>query len=73
MDACQQLGLDTVFEPGKMHPKDWANPGRVRVELKSGRGGARRVKNSVNVQQSSDCSVNRPGSRFLGCQCHVFS
>lgn len=42
VDACQGLGLDVVFEPGKMHPKDWANPGRVRVGLKS----SRRVKNS---------------------------
>ena len=42
VDACQGLGLDVVFEPSKMHPKDWANPGRVRVGLK----GSRRVRNS---------------------------
>ena len=30
------LGLSTVFEPGKMHPKDWGNPGRVRCALKEG-------------------------------------
>ena len=47
VDACQQLGLDTVFEPGKMHPKDWANPGRVRVEIKGKRGGAGKIKNSM--------------------------
>ncbi|KAI5793121.1 signal recognition particle, SRP19 subunit [Geopyxis carbonaria] len=34
VDACNALGLKTVFEPGKSHPKDWANPGRVRVQLK---------------------------------------
>ncbi|KAL9100953.1 MAG: hypothetical protein Q9163_003738 [Psora crenata] len=34
IDALQPLGLKTVFEPGKTHPKDWANPGRVRVGLK---------------------------------------
>ncbi|KAJ9632106.1 signal recognition particle subunit [Taxawa tesnikishii (nom. ined.)] len=30
-DACSQLGLggQIVFEPGKCHPKDWANPGRT--------------------------------------------
>jgi signal recognition particle subunit SRP19 len=33
-DACGSLGLRTMFEPGKTHPKDWANPGRVRVLLK---------------------------------------
>ena len=37
VDACQGLGLDTVFEPGKTHPKDWANPGRVRVGLRRSR------------------------------------
>ncbi|KAH8145936.1 uncharacterized protein LAJ45_10078 [Morchella importuna] len=33
VDACASLRLKTVFEPGKTHPKDWANPGRVRVLL----------------------------------------
>ena len=48
VDAVQLLGLKTVFEPGKTHPKDWANPGRVRVLVKEG-GRARnaRVKNSM--------------------------
>jgi len=32
-DACGALGIQTVFEPGKTHPKDWCNPGRVRVKL----------------------------------------
>ncbi|KAL8817219.1 MAG: hypothetical protein Q9191_008187, partial [Dirinaria sp. TL-2023a] len=49
VDACQGLGLDTVFEPGKMHPKDWANPGRVRVGLKDRRGGAARIKNKHHL------------------------
>lgn len=26
--------LKMVFEPEKTHPKDWANPGRVKVQLK---------------------------------------
>ncbi|KAL6705575.1 signal recognition particle subunit [Coniothyrium glycines] len=33
-DAAADLGLRTVFEPDKTHPKDWSNPGRVRVLLK---------------------------------------
>ncbi|PSN75002.1 SRP19-domain-containing protein [Corynespora cassiicola Philippines] len=33
-DAAASLGLKTVFEPDKTHPKDWANPGRVRVLVK---------------------------------------
>ncbi|KAK4453709.1 signal recognition particle SEC65 subunit [Podospora aff. communis PSN243] len=32
--ACASLRLPAVFEAGKLHPKDWANPGRVRVNLK---------------------------------------
>lgn len=32
--ACSQLGLQVLFEPGKSHPRDWANPGRVRVKLR---------------------------------------
>ncbi|KAF2162161.1 hypothetical protein M409DRAFT_69369 [Zasmidium cellare ATCC 36951] len=28
------VGLQIVFEPTKTHPKDWANPGRVKVEVK---------------------------------------
>lgn len=33
-DATASLGLQTVFEPDKLHPKDWSNPGRVRILLK---------------------------------------
>ena len=48
VDAVQLLGLKTVFEPGKMHPKDWANPGRVRVLVKEdGKARNPRVKNSM--------------------------
>ena len=53
MDAVQAQGLKTVFEPGKMHPKDWSNPGRVKVLVKEG-GRARnaRVKNSMSSRWS---------------------
>ena len=49
LDACQQLGLRVGFEPEKLHPKDWANPGRVRVLLKDEDGNLLnpRVKNST--------------------------
>lgn len=47
VDAVQLLGLDTVFEPGKTHPKDWSNPGRVRVLVKeNGSVRNRAVQNS---------------------------
>ncbi|KAH7321202.1 signal recognition particle, SRP19 subunit [Stachybotrys elegans] len=32
--ACSRLRLPTLFEPEKYHPKDWANPGRVKVGLR---------------------------------------
>jgi signal recognition particle subunit SRP19 len=32
--ACQKLRLAPIFEPTKLHPKDWSNPGRVRVLLR---------------------------------------
>ncbi|KAG5980945.1 hypothetical protein E4U55_003455 [Claviceps digitariae] len=36
--ACSRLRLPTVLEPDKTHPKDWANPGRVKVCLKPAPG-----------------------------------
>ncbi|KHO01942.1 signal recognition particle protein Sec65 [Metarhizium album ARSEF 1941] len=33
-NACSRLGLPTLLEPEKTHPKDWANPGRVKVGLR---------------------------------------
>ncbi|KOS20417.1 Signal recognition particle SEC65 subunit [Escovopsis weberi] len=33
-NACSRLRLPTLLEPEKIHPKDWANPGRVKVGLK---------------------------------------
>ncbi|KAI9721604.1 MAG: signal recognition particle subunit [Chrysothrix sp. TS-e1954] len=33
-DAIFRLGLQMAFEAEKTHPKDWANPGRVRVLLR---------------------------------------
>lgn len=48
VDAVQMLGLNVGFEPEKLHPKDWANPGRVRVLLKNEDGKLvnSRIKNS---------------------------
>jgi signal recognition particle subunit SRP19 len=43
--ACGRLRLEVLFEPTRMHPKDWANPGRVKVKLKNGQNPA--IKNSM--------------------------
>ncbi len=45
VEAASRTGLRVFFEPGKTHPKDWANPGRVKVQLKEAPAGGR-VKNS---------------------------
>lgn len=34
-NACSRLRLPSLLESGKVHPKDWANPGRVKVGLKA--------------------------------------
>ena len=54
--ACGRMGLETLFEPAKCHPKDWANPGRVKIKLKGGNAGG--VKNSM-------CILFAFPSRFL--------
>ncbi|OBT67930.1 hypothetical protein VE03_02586 [Pseudogymnoascus sp. 23342-1-I1] len=36
VNACGRLRLETLFEPTKLHPKDWSNPGRVKVRVKGG-------------------------------------
>ena len=56
VDALQHIGtelgvgLQIVFEPSKTHPKDWANPGRVRCLVKSGgRAVSGKVQNSESL------------------------
>lgn len=39
-NACSRLRLQTVLEPEKTHPKDWSNPGRVKVNLRGASGNA---------------------------------
>lgn len=51
--ACMTLGLESLFEPAKLHPKDWSNPGRVKVKLKGGRNPT--IKNSMyNTHSPAD-------------------
>lgn len=46
VNACRDLRLQTLFEPEKMHPKDWANPGRIKIApLKGSGAGAAGIKN----------------------------
>ena len=48
VEAVGALGLKALFEAGKLHPKDWANPGRIKVLVKeNGKAVNPRVKNST--------------------------
>jgi len=49
VNACAALGLRTLFEPTKTHPKDWANPGRVKVDLASGGGRGVKIQNKHHL------------------------
>ncbi|KTW28934.1 hypothetical protein T552_01562 [Pneumocystis carinii B80] len=33
-NGARVLGFSCIFEPDKTHPKDWANPGRIRILFK---------------------------------------
>ncbi|KAI1805703.1 signal recognition particle, SRP19 subunit [Daldinia bambusicola] len=48
--ACAALRLSPVFEAHRVHPKDWANPGRVRVKL------GKNNNNNNNNNSSSNSS-----------------
>ncbi|MCJ1247104.1 signal recognition particle subunit [Trapelia coarctata] len=47
--AVASLGLQVMLDAWKRHPKDWANPGRVKVCLKEGKGGPMGVKNKHHL------------------------
>ncbi|KAK3297978.1 signal recognition particle, SRP19 subunit [Chaetomium fimeti] len=49
VQACAGLRLQTVLEAGKIHPKDWANPGRVKVNLRQPVAGATAVANKHHL------------------------
>lgn len=44
INACNRLRLETCFEATKFHPKDWSNPGRIRVKVKG--------SNNPNIKNS---------------------
>jgi len=50
--ACGRLRLETLFEPAKLHPKDWSNPGRVKVKLK---GSNNPLVNNSELRDNQGC------------------
>ncbi|KAK3846992.1 MAG: signal recognition particle, SRP19 subunit [Linnemannia gamsii] len=64
VEALKELMLSQAFEPGKTHPRDWANRGRVRVLFKdNGRfcHPTIRTKNELLVRIAA--SINRIHAR----------
>ncbi|KAJ4422329.1 signal recognition particle subunit [Gnomoniopsis sp. IMI 355080] len=73
VNACRDLRLQTLFEPEKMHPKDWANPGRIKIApLKKGTGGiknkhqlyiliAQHLRNNPTTEKSASLWERIPG------------
>lgn len=64
VDAVQMLGLRTGLEPEKIHPKDWANPGRVRAMLKDELG--RPVSSAVNNSKHKERGRGRGRDSYPG-------
>ncbi|RKF61989.1 Signal recognition particle SEC65 subunit [Erysiphe neolycopersici] len=58
VNACERHGLETVFEITKCHPKDWANPGRVRVNLRKGRNTNVKNKHHLYILISEHLKAN---------------
>ncbi|KAG4440341.1 hypothetical protein IFR05_004193 [Cadophora sp. M221] len=58
VNACAGLGLETLFEPTKIHPKDWSNPGRVKIKLKGGRITNIKNKHHLYTQVSAHLKKN---------------
>jgi signal recognition particle subunit SRP19 len=54
-DAASRLGLGTLHEVSKSHPRDWDNPGRVRVLWKKD---GRLVNSSIKSSTYSSCSIS---------------
>ncbi|GAA5871256.1 hypothetical protein JCM3774_000891 [Rhodotorula dairenensis] len=59
--ACRMLGFEAVFEPLKTHPKDWENPGRVKVQLRTSEGTPRNpaIKNK-RILLARMCAILAP-------------
>ncbi|KIJ37303.1 hypothetical protein M422DRAFT_33836 [Sphaerobolus stellatus SS14] len=60
VDACGYLGLKTLHEPQKQHPRDWENPGRVKVCFKlDGRLQNPRIKSKKQLLEDISAYIQR--------------
>ena len=67
-DATNRLGLGTLHEVHKAHPRDWENPGRVRVQWKKdGRFVNPAIKSSTSFFLVPMCIRGRRRPRVCVC------
>lgn len=70
-NACSRLRLQTLLEPEKIHPKDWSNPGRVKVALKKAGPASSNIANKHHLYvlvakylRENPTTENSPGLRL---------
>ncbi|KZO92034.1 signal recognition particle, SRP19 subunit [Calocera viscosa TUFC12733] len=64
-EACARMGFNTLHDQEKRHPKDWENPGRVKVQFKrDGRlvNPAIKTKKQLLLRISAYIHTKRPES-----------
>lgn len=61
-DATNRLGLGTIHEVNKVHPRDWENPGRVRVQWKKD---GRLINSAIRTSEFVD-ALRLPSDDTLG-------
>ncbi|KAF5318678.1 hypothetical protein D9619_010674 [Psilocybe cf. subviscida] len=61
-DAANRLGLGTLHEVNKSHPRDWENPGRVRVQWKKE---GKLVNPAIKTSESLFPAIKRIHRSFL--------
>jgi len=67
-EICQYYKLNFALEPHKMYPKDWMNPGRVKVELvtEAGQQANPNVKNKKDLLKKLCELIPKLKSRVTG-------
>ena len=68
-NACSRLRLPALLEPERVHPKDWSNPGRVKVGLKKTSPGNVNNKHHLYILvaqhlRDNPTTENSPGLRI---------
>ncbi|KAH9974765.1 signal recognition particle, SRP19 subunit [Lactifluus volemus] len=72
-DACSRLGLGTLHEVNKMHPSDWENPGRVRVQWKKdGRPVNSNIRTKKQLLETVSSQIQRVKTDNVPCEPYTY-